>query len=479
MTEPTPQNRLDHVAPLSEDQAPTSQAAASGPTTYTAPQPLAPQRNAAPLLPAWSARRPIIIGLTTVALLVGGFGGWSLLTDIDGAIVAPGQLEVEKNKQIVQHPDGGVVAEIAVKEAQAVKAGDLLIRLDGSLLQSELAIVEGQLFEMMARKSRLEAERDDKDAPVFSGELAELAKTRADVAEQIEGQSKLFVARKETLARQTEQMGKRSGQIGSQITGIDAQISSLKTQQDLIQQELDNQNVLLAKGLAQSSRVLELQRNQASLEGSMGDLISSKAQAEGRGTEIDLEVLRLAAVRREEANTQLRELGPQALELSERRRSLTERIARLEIRAPVSGLVLGLQVTTPRSVLRPAEPVLYIIPQDRPLVITAQIQPIHIDEVHVGQKVRLAFPAFSARTTPEIYGHVTTISADALQDQRTQASYFKAEILLDEGELAKLKTQTLLPGMPVEAFIETGARSPMSYLLKPFTDYFTLAFREG
>jgi HlyD family secretion protein len=149
--------------------------------------------SASPLnAPAWSARRPVIIGLTTVALLVFGFGGWSLTTEIDGAIVANGQLEVEKNKQIVNHPDGGVVAEIAVKEAQAVKAGDLLIRLDGTLLQSELAIVEGQLFEMLARRARMEAERDDKDAPSFTGELADLAKTRADVAEQIEGQRKLI-----------------------------------------------------------------------------------------------------------------------------------------------------------------------------------------------------------------------------------------------------------------------------------------------
>ncbi|MDB5660790.1 MAG: type secretion rane fusion protein HlyD family [Cypionkella sp.] len=430
------------------------------------------------LAPAWSARRPVILGLVTVALLIFGFGGWSLTTEIDGAIVAGGQLEVEQNKQIVNHPDGGVVAEIAVKEAQAVKAGDLLIRLDGSLLQSELSIVEGQLFEMLARKARLEAERDDKDAPNFSGEIADLAKTRADVAEQIEGQRNLFFARKESLARQGDQLVKREGQITSQIEGIDAQIDALKQQLALIQQELTAQQTLLDKGLAQSSRVLELERNKASLQGSMGELISSKAQAEGRGTEIDLEVLRLAAVRREEASTQLRDLGPQALELVERRRALIERIARLEIRAPVSGLVLGLQVTSPRSVLRAAEPVLYIIPQDRPLVITAQIQPIHIDEVHVGQHVRLAFPAFSARTTPEIFGHVATISADALVDQRTQASYFRAEILLDEGELAKLKTQTLLPGMPVEAFIETGARSPMSYLLKPFTDYFKMAFRE-
>lgn len=426
----------------------------------------------------WSARRPVTLGLVTLVLLVGGFGGWSLLTDISGAIVAPGQLEVEQNRQIVQHPDGGVVAEIAVVEAQAVKAGDLLIRLDGSLLQSELAIVEGQLFEMRARRSRLEAERDDKDAPVFTGELAELAKTRPEVAELIAGQRGLFLARRESLARQSEQLVKRGAQITSQIEGVAAQAQALDIQLGLIRQELQDQQSLLDKGLAQASRVSALQREEAQLLGDTGELASSRAQAEGRATEVELEILRLAAVRREEANTQLRDIGPQELELAERRRALVERIARLEIRAPVSGLVLGLQVTAPRSVLRPADPVLYIIPQDRPLVITAQIIPIHVDEVHVGQAVRLVFPAFSARSTPELMGHVTTVSADALTDQRSQASYYRAEIVLDAGEMAKLTDQTLLPGMPVEAFIQTGARTPMAYLLKPFTDYFNLAFRE-
>jgi HlyD family secretion protein len=426
----------------------------------------------------WSARRPVTTGLVTLALLVGGFGGWSLLTDISGAIVAPGQLEVEQNRQIVQHPDGGVVAEIAVIEAQAVKSGDLLIRLDGSLLQSELAIVEGQLFEMRARRARLEAERDDKDAPSFTGELAELAKTRPEIAELIEGQRGLFNARRESLARQSEQLVKRGGQIASQIEGVAAQSQALIIQLGLIRQELTDQQGLLQKGLAQASRVSALQREEAQLLGNVGELASSRAQAEGRATEVELEILRLAAVRREEANTQLRDIGQQELELAERRRALIERITRLEIRAPVSGLVLGLQVTAPRSVLRPADPVLYIIPQDRPLVITAQITPTHVDEVHVGQQVRLVFSTFSARTTPELMGHVTTISADALTDQRTQTSFYRAEIVLDAGEMAKLSDLTLLPGMPVEAFIQTGARTPMAYLLKPFTDYFKLAFRE-
>lgn len=428
---------------------------------------------------AWSARGPVSTGLITLATLVFGFGGWSLFTDIDGAIVASGQLEVEQNRQIVQHPDGGVVSKIAVTEGSAVKVGDLLIQLDGSLLQSELAIVEGQLFEVRARRARLEAERDDKDAPVFSGELAELAAIRPDVAEQVEGQRGLFLARRESMTRQSEQLGKRTAQITSQIEGVTAQTAALTVQLGLIREELTDQQSLLEKGLAQSSRVLSLQREESQLQGNMGELASTRAQAEGRATEVELEILRLGAVRREEANTQLRDIGPQELELAERRRALTERIARLDIRAPVAGLVLGLQVTSPRSVLGAGAPVLYLIPQDRPLVISAQLTPIHVDEVSIGQKVRVVFPAFSARSTPDLFGHVVTISADSLTDQRTQAPYYRTEIVLEPGELEKLAGQTLLPGMPVEAFIETGSRTPMAYLLQPFTDYFKLAFRES
>jgi len=426
-----------------------------------------------------SARKSVLLGGITAGVLVFGLGLWSVASEISGAIVASGQLEVAESRQVVQHPDGGVIAEIAVKEAQPVKAGDLLLRLDGALVKSELAIVEGQLFEVMARSARLEAERDDATAPVFPAELTELATTRPEVAELVEGQRSLFSARQDSVKKQTEQLQKRAAQITAQIEGVDAQVSALSEQLALIEQELQGQQSLLDKGLAQSSRVLALEREASRLRGSVGELISSRAQAEGRGTEVEIEVLRLAAVRREEANTQLRDIGARVLELAERRRALSEQIARLEIRAPVSGTVLGLTVTTPRSVIRPAEPLLYLIPQDRPLVINAQIQTIHIDEVHVGQKVRLMFPAFSSRTTPEVFGHVVTISADALVDDRRQMAFYKAEIVLDPGEAERMKGLTLIPGMPVEAFIETGARSPMAYLLKPFTDYFKVAFRES
>lgn len=428
---------------------------------------------------AWSARGSVLTGVATLAILIGGFLVWGIGTTLDSAIVAPGQVQVESNRQIVQHPDGGVVASIAVVEGQTVEAGDLLLSLDGSLLASELAIVEGQLFESRARRARLEAERDDAAQPVIPPDLAEMAAQRPDVAEQVDGQLRLFAARRDTLARQTEQMARRKAQITAQIDGIDAQSAALATQLDLIRRELSDQRALLEKGLAQSGRVLALERDEAGLEGRVGELAAMRAQAEGRDTELDLEILRLAAARREEASTLLRDIGSSELELAERRRALTERIARLDIRAPVGGTVLGLAVTTPRAVIRPAEPILYIVPQDRPLVIAAQVSPLHVDEIHVGQTVRVILPAFPSRTTPELEGVLALVSADALTEQASGRSYYRAEVTLPPDQLRKLGDLALLPGMPVETFIRTGARTPMAYLLQPFTDYFRKAFRES
>jgi len=431
-----------------------------------------------PARPFWSVRGPVLLGLVTLALLLGGFGAWATMTRLSGAIVAPGRIEVELNRQVVQHPDGGVVAEIDVIEGAAVTAGDVLIRLDGTLLRSERAITLGQLHELVARRARLTAERNGEPAPVFPADLAALAGTDAAVDELLDGQVRLFAARLDTFTTTNEQLRRRIGQIGSQIEGVDAQKAALDTQLGLIQTELHNQQALLEKGLAQASTVLSLEREQARLQGLQGELTASRAQAEGRITEIELEISRLASARIEDAENELREIGPALMELAERLRAVDERISRLDLRAPVSGVVLGLAVTTPRAVIRAADPVLYIVPQDRPLVIATQVAPIHIDQIHVGQPVELVFSAFSSRTTPHLKGKVSVISADAFTDQKTMASFYRAEIVLDDGEIAKLEDQTLLPGMPVEAFIKTGDRTPMAYLIKPFMDYFNRAFRE-
>lgn len=428
--------------------------------------------------PALSIRRPALLGLAATLALVAGFGLWATLTHISGAIVAQGQIEVERDRQVVQHPDGGVVAEILVKEGARVAAGQTLLRLDGAALRSELTIVEGQLSELTGRTARLTAERDGTDL-VFPAEILTLAQTSEEVAAQLDGQRRLFQARAATLAEQRELLARRIDQITAQSNGIAAQSAALTRQLALIEQELASQQSLLDKGLAQAGAVLALQREQARLEGQIGELQADLARTEGQVTEIEIQISSLDTERREEATTELRQVGPMALELAERRRALRDRIDRLEIRAPVAGIVLGLQVTTPQSVLRPAEPLLYVIPQDRPLVITARIAPIHIDEVSVGQAAELVFPAFSARDTPHLNGRVTLVSADALSDPQSGATYYTAELELAEGERARLGDRVLVPGMPVEVFLQTGRRTPLAYLVKPFTDYFAHAFRES
>ncbi|MCB2109456.1 MAG: HlyD family type I secretion periplasmic adaptor subunit [Defluviimonas sp.] len=426
-----------------------------------------------------SARAPVILGLFALILLVGGFGLWSVTTTIAGAIVANGQVEVAENRQVVQHPDGGVVAEILVREGQSVTAGEPLLRLDGTLLRSELAIVEGQFFEILARRGRLEAERDGMVSITFPEELVAAAASRPDIAAMMTGQERLFAARADTTANERDQLERRRGQILSQIDGLAAQRAATDTQLGLIAAELADLKGLLARGLAQASRVLALEREEARLRGVAGELDANRAEAEGRTTEIDIEILKLGAVKREEANSELRDLGYRELELAERRRALSEQIERLDIRAPVAGIVYALQVTTPRAVLRPAEPILYIVPQDRPLVIASRVSPIHVDEVRLGQPVTLRFAAFDSRTTPELFGQVTRLSPDAFTDEATRSSFYRAEIRLDAGELAKLGTRTIVPGMPVEVFIRTGDRTPLAYLLKPLAEYFNRAFRES
>ncbi|WP_317055984.1 HlyD family type I secretion periplasmic adaptor subunit [Roseovarius rhodophyticola] len=428
---------------------------------------------------AWSVRRPLYIGIFSVVVLLGGFGTWAALTTISGAIVAEGRIEVDQNRQVVQHPDGGVVAELAVDEGDFVVAGDVLLRLDPTALRSQLSITESQLFELMARRGRLEAERDEAPGINFDPLLQQVALANSDVSGLLQGQARLLAARAETTAQEITQLEKQRRQIVDQITGLTAQATALQEQLELIDVELANQQALLDQGLAQATRVLTLQRERARLSGQMGDLAAQVAQAEGRMTEIDIEVLKLGTQQREEAIATLRDQQYRELELLEERRALMERLSRLDIRAPVSGIVYDLQVFALRSVVRPADPILYIVPQDRPLIINARVEPIHIDKIYLGQDVILRFSALDQRRTPELTGQVMQISADAFEEEGTHRSYYRAEIELSEGEQARLPQDvTLIPGMPVEAFIRTQDRTPLAYLVKPLSDYFSKAFRE-
>ncbi|WP_055084703.1 HlyD family type I secretion periplasmic adaptor subunit [Jannaschia donghaensis] len=439
----------------------------------------APKSPAAIAPPKWSVARPMMIGVIGLAILLGGFGTWAVMANISGAIISSGRVAVDSNRQVVQHPDGGVVTEILVREGDRVKEGDVLVRLDPVNLRSEMEILRDQLLEIAARTVRLMAERDELDTLDFPRDLQDAAERMPTVAEMVQGQTNLFEARKASRAREAEQLARRKDQIASQVDGITAQSVALESQLGFIREELESQQSLLDRGLAQAPRVLALQREEAGLLGQSGEFAASIAELEGRATEIDLEILKLGTAAREAAITELRDLSFRQIELAEQFRAVTGRMERLDITAPVDGVVYDLKVFAQRSVIRPADPVLFLVPQDRPLVIQTQVDPIHIDQVYPGQPVTLRLPTFDARTTPELFGEIIRVSPDAFTDQATGLAYYQAEILPGEGQIDRLNGQPLLPGMPVEAYLRTDDRSPLGYLVKPLADYFNRAFREG
>lgn len=432
-----------------------------------------------PVSPVWSGRTPTIVGAIAVLALFLGLGVWGTQSRIAGAVVASGMIQVELLRQVVQHPEGGVVGTINVAEGDTVAAGDVMIRFDDTLLLSEMAIVEGQLAETLARKDRLRAERDGQDKVTFSEELLRMAKDDADIQTLISDEQSLFASRLEFVTREIEQLEERKVQITGQVAGVDAQLAAFQIQTDLVKQELADLQELLKQGLTQASRVLSLQREEARLLGETGELRSVVARANAQLIETDIEILKLGSKRQQDALAELREIEFLLIELTQRQLSAQETLSRMDVRAPMGGVVHGMTVHALRSVVRGADPILYIIPQDSPMVVKSRIESIHIDQVHVGQEAALRFSTFDQRTTPEVIGHIAKVSADVFTDEATGLSYYSADIVPDPDELEKLGNVELLPGMPVEAFIKTGDRTPLNYLAKPLADYFNRAFRES
>jgi len=427
----------------------------------------------------WSARVPMTVGMISIFLLVGSLGTWSIATQIAGAVVATGTVKVESERQVVQHPDGGVVGEINVRNGAQVTANEVLVRFDDTFLQSELVVVERQLLETAARQVRLIAERDGVEDPSFvvPEVFADLNPEWA--ASQMEGQRNLFNARRQSLLQETRQLEEQTRQIENQIVGVEAQREALETQLELILEESTDLGDLLAKGLVPAARVLELKREEARLRGDIGNLTARMAEARGQISAIAIEVLKLTDRRREEAITTLRDLRFSEIDLTQRRLRLQEQLSRLEVRAPVSGTVFGTKVFALQSVIQPAEPMMYVVPGDQPMQVSARIDPIHIDQVFPGQPVTLRFSTFDQRTTPEINGTVERLSADTVLDDTTGMQYYEAILLPEIEELNALPDVELLPGMPVEAFLRTQDRTPLSYLTQPLMSYFNRAFRES
>lgn len=428
--------------------------------------------------PSLGARLPIAAGFLAVFLLVGGLGTWSVGTQIAGAVIAPGTVRVESESQVIQHPDGGVVGTILARNGDEVAAGDVLVQLDDTFLRSELGIVERQLGEIFARKIRLQAEQDGADDFV-TPPPPDFALFGTDwISEQIEGQKRLFIARRVALEQEVRQLAEQEQQIEIQIQGTEAQIKAFSEQSDLIAKELGNVEELFGKGLVQSARLLELKRERARLTGEIGRLTASVAEARTRISGIEIEILRLSERSREDAIEQLRDLSYAEIELEQRRLSLTERLSRLDVRAPVAGKIFNSKVFAVRSVVQAAEPMMYVVPGDQPLEVSARIDPTQIDQVFVGQPVMLRLTSFDSRTTPEVPGSVIRISADVETDRNTGATYYEAVVRPDADALADIEDATLVPGMPVETFLRTRDRSPLEYLIHPLAVYFGRAFRE-
>lgn len=427
--------------------------------------------------PKWGARWPLSIGLFALVLLVGVLGVWSVQARIAGAVVTSGSLQVENNRQVIQHPEGGVVGEILVRDGDPVVAGQTVLLLDDRLLRSEKAIVESQLHETWARMARLQSERDGLTELRVTGPLADVM-DMPEPQEMLAGQRRLFIARRLSSAQESSQIDEQIAQLRNQITGTEAQLIAFENQLDLVNEELSDAQELLQKKLVQASRVSALARESASIAGEIGRLSAVASELSGKIAALNIERLRLQTARREEAITTLRDLQFQEVELRERLLSLEERLRRMHVASPVSGRVHDSQVFAVQSVISPAQPIMYVVPSDQPMIVAAQVDAIHVDQVNIGQSVSLRFTSFDQRFTPEILGQVRTISADAFVNETTGHSFYLAELAPNLDELSKLEGQELLPGMPVEAYIKTGDRSPLMFLTKPLLDYFRRAFRE-
>src|SRR5215217_4129062 len=418
-----------------------------------------------------SMRRSILSGAVVAGLLAFGVGGWAATAELAGAVIAPGLLVVESDVKKVQHPTGGVVGELRVRDGYRVKAGDVLVRLDDTQTRAALGIVTKALDELAARRARNEAERDDAGTIQFPAEL--LARTDdPDVAKLVHGEERLFEARRSARFGKARQLRERIGQLLEQVQGLADQLTAKRKEIELIGQELKGVRELWQKNLIQMGRVTALERDAARLEGERGALVSTIAQTRGRVTETELQIDQIDQDLKSEVSRDLAEMRAKMSELGEKKIGIVDQLKRVEIRAPQDGVVHQSTIHTV------GEAIMLIVPEADVLALEARIAPQDIDQVRLGQRAILRFTAFNRRTTPEINGEVSRISADVSQEQRTGAAFYTIRVKIPESELERLNGLRLVPGMPVESFIQTGERTVLSYLLKPLSDQFTKAWRE-
>ena len=424
-----------------------------------------------------SIRRHIIAGSVLVGIRAFGLGGWASTAEISGALIAPGDVVVDSNIKKVQHPTGGVVGKLFVHDGDHVKAGQILIQLDETVTQANLAIVTKGLTELYARKARLAAERDGADSVAVPKELADHLDD-PDVADAMASERKLFDLRREDRAGQKKQLQERVTQLQQEIVGLTAQQDAKDKEVALIEQELKGVRDLYAKNLVQLNRLTSLERDEAQLEGSRGELVAQAAEAKGKIAETELQIIQVDADLASDVAKELRETDSKIGEYVERKITAEDQLKRTDIRAPQDGVVFQSTANTVGGVVTAGDPIMLIVPETDTLLVEAKVDPRDIDQVKLGQPVVLRFSAFNMRTTPELNGTVSRVGADTTNDQRTGQSYYVVRISMTADEVSRLGAVKLTPGMPVEAFIQTGERTMISYLVKPLHDQLMRSFRE-
>jgi HlyD family secretion protein len=464
-----------HTVPsaASPPPLPPEVAAALSPAAASPPAAVAPRRDGASSAALASIRRYCAFGLFVILALVGGLGGWAAVAEISGGVIAPGAVAVEGNIKRVQHLEGGIVARIAVRNADVVAAGDVLVQLDDTDVRAQLQITQGQLEELRARQARLVAERDG--ATVYRPDLTAVAPTAAEVWQ---GQARLFTARYETRLGREKQHLERIGQLEEVVRGLDAQRVSKDKQLRLIREELDGLSELEEKQLVTRTRVLALQREETRLEGERGQLLAEMAKTNVQASETRLAIAEAKQAFLSEVLAEVREVETKVAELAEREVAIRSRMKRLAIIAPQSGIVHKLAVHTVGGVVAPGEAVMEIVPQGERLVIDGQVDPIFVEQVKVGQSALVRLTAFDLQITPELAGTVQSVSADVRQDTPQSPRYYAVRVAIDDGELGKLRGGKLVPGMPAEVIIRRIDRTVLSYLAKPIVDQLAHVFRE-
>lgn len=424
-----------------------------------------------------SISRHLMAALIASVIVVGGAGAWAAVTNLSGAVVASGHFVVDSYAKKVQHPTGGVVNEIMVREGDRVKAGEIVMRLDATQTRANLAIITNRLDELTARLTRLEAERDDLTKIAFPGWLV----ARRDVpgvASAIRSETRLFEFRRQSREGRKAQLAERIAQYEHEIGGLKAQEIAHKKGIEILEKEITALSGLREKAIVSDQRLNSLKTQLATLGGERGETIAHQAQAAGRIAETRLQILQIDQDLKSEVGKELGEVQAQVEEYVERKLAAEDELRRIEIVAPQSGIVHQLAVHTVGGVIRPADPIMLIVPEGDDLALEVKIAPKDIDQIQLGQKAVLRMSAFNLRTTPELNGSVSRIAADLTTDEKTGISYYLVRLLVPHVELKKIKDLTLIPGMPAEAMIQTGKRTALSYLVKPLSDQINRAFRE-